>query len=49
MKYGDVITSAGDADIFNDGEEKISYLAATDYWYSKMDEKNKFIYKIIEI
>ena len=25
----------------NDGEEKISYLAATDYWYSKMDEKNK--------
>ena len=25
----------------NDGEEKISYLAATDYWYSKKDDKNK--------
>ena len=25
----------------NDGAEKITYLAATDYWYSPMDSKNK--------
>ena len=30
----------------NDGEEKISYLAATDYWYSPIDEKTNKISKI---
>lgn len=30
----------------NDGEEKISYLAATDYWYSPINEKTNQIGKI---
>lgn len=32
----------------NDGEEKISYLAATDYWYSTVDEKTNKVSKILK-
>jgi hypothetical protein len=32
----------------NDGEEKISYLAATDYWYSNINESNYTVSKILK-
>ena len=32
----------------NDGEEKISYLAATDYWYSSVDERTNKVSKILK-
>ena len=32
----------------NDGEEKISYLAATDYWYSPVDDKTNKIGQILK-
>ena len=32
----------------NDGEEKISYLAATDYWYSNIDTKTYKVSKILK-
>ena len=32
----------------NDGEEKISYLAATDYWYSNIDENTNKVSRLLK-